>query len=154
MNDLFGSKQGYEKKPFWMFILDEFGIYTSTAFSYQTDAHLNHIDGLSDVIQNSTDIKFIFKSPELADDYAKYFGILETTKETDVLEEDLFATEAIQGEASIREVSEFKINANVFRSLLPVQSVCKYPFSVILFSIVCRLDGYFDRRFILSLVMK
>ena len=143
MNDLVGAKQGYEKKPFWMFILDEFGTYatralapmivtarntnTSMVLSYQTDAQLNHIDGLSDVIQNSTDIKFIFNSPELADDYAKYFGTVESTKKTDVLEEDLFATEAIQGRASIREVSEFKINANVFRSLLPGQSVCKYP---------------------------
>ena len=143
LSSLVGEKVGYEEKPFWMMILDEFGTYTSPAMSplittardtntsivlsYQTDALLNQVEGLSDIVKSSTGTKFIFNSAESADDYAKYFGTIESTKKSYVVEEDLYATETMQGRSSNREVDEFNIQPNVFRSLLRGQSVCKYP---------------------------
>ncbi len=145
LNTLVGEKVGYEERPFWMLILDEFGTYTTSALSplittardtntsivlsYQTSALLENVNGLADIVKSCTGIKFIFNSAESADDHAKYFGTIQSTKKTYVMEEDSFATESIQGRASNREVDVFNIPPNVFRSLLPGQSVCKYPSS-------------------------
>ena len=142
MNSLVGAKQGLRRKPFWMIVLDEFGQYatealnplittarntnTSVVLSHQSQAQLQGIKGLNDIIKDNTDTKFIFQTQQDADDWAKYMGTIQTYKRTDVLEDDVFGTETREGKASNREVDAFFIDPNVYRNLKTGQSVCKY----------------------------
>lgn len=142
MASLIGKKEGIVgTRDFWFFILEEFGQYptkvigplittargtnTSVALSYQEISQLEKV-GLESIAIDQTDTKYIFKSQKTADDWARFMGTVQSYKRTDVAEDDAFMTESREGKSSHREVDEFNIDPNIFRSLTTGKSVFAY----------------------------
>lgn len=142
INNFVGEKQGHQKKPFWMIVLDEFGQYpsksleplittarssnTAMILSYQNAAQLEKYRGLQEIITSNSDTKIIFQTLDDADFWSRYMGTIESSKRTNPVEKDVFATEKILGVSSIREVDEFLIDPNGFRNLRQGQAILKY----------------------------
>jgi len=130
------ARKGQKSNPFCALILDEFGQYAANDFekfittardasvgcvlSYQSNAQLkdhNGTDRLASVIRDTASTRLVFRQSEEADSWAKLMGTEPALKRTDQLEESDFFTESYSKVGSLREVEEFVIHPNTFKSL-------------------------------------
>jgi hypothetical protein len=135
----------YKEHPFCLIVLDEFGQYVSESFdkfistarsanvacvlSHQTNAQLEtplQGDRLARVVRENTSGKIIFRQQEEASFWSETFGTRQTMKRTEQVEAGALGAEHSATMGSLREVDEFIIHPNVFRTLAVGQAVWKF----------------------------